>query len=384
MIIAVPRVGSLHYMARDFCERTGLGFVEPPPYTKRTIERGVAISPEHFCFPMKVLLGSAMESLEAGADTLITVAGYGACRFNYFAELQKRILERHGYEFQMVAFDSPRDSVPDFYRNLRAVARGAGLSISRIVRELALVLRKGQAFDAITKRSVGMRALEVEAGAVDVAVSDCEDVLSVAFSRDEIDRALQEIDERFGAVRLEPERPHIKVGVIGEIMISMEPYFNIDIDKWLARRGAVVDRTIFMSDIMTPFGRNPVRGWSDEEMAGFAAPYLCHEIGGHGQLNVAAASDYARKGFDAVVHLFPFTCLPEVIARTIFVRMSGELDLPILSLSVDEMTGRAGMETRLEALVDLAWARQGLAASKSVSRPRKQSAPLGSGPAGAA
>jgi len=355
MRMSVPRVGSLHYMVQDFCRRAGIGFVEPPAYRQDTIERGVAASPEHFCFPMKVLIGSAMESLEAGADTLVTVAGYGACRFNYFAELERRILEREGYEFQMIAFDSPRDSVPDFYRNLRAVTRGTSFHLPRVVKELSLVLDKGHVFDEITKKEIAIRALEAEDGAVDRAVRDSRALLADAFSKEEIAGARAAIASRFEEVPLELDRPHVSIGVTGEIMMAIEPYFNLDIERWLARKGAVVERSIYMSDLMTPFGRNPVQGWTDEEMERTADPYLCHEVGGHGQINVAAAVDYARRGFDAIVHFFPFTCLPEVIAKTIFVRLSSELKIPVLSLSIDEQTGRAGMQTRLEALLDLAW-----------------------------
>lgn len=358
MRLSVPRCGSLHYMAGDFCERMGIGFVETPEYTRRTVERGVAISPEHFCFPMKVLLGSSMECLEAGADTLVTVAGYGACRFNYFAELQRRILEREGYRFRIVAFDSPKDSPADFYRNLRAVTRAAGTGIAGGARALSLTLRKGSVFDYVGKRAAAARALEAEAGAVDRAVEDCLALLEGARSRKELDAARDAVESRFAEVRLDEARPHVRVAVTGEIMMSMEPYFNLDIERWLARRGAVVERSIYMSDLFTPMGRNPVTGWTDEEMREAAVPYLCHEIGGHGQINVAAVASYARRGFDAVIHLFPFTCLPEVIARTVFARIVDDLDIPVLSISIDEQTGRAGMETRLEALMDLAWSRK--------------------------
>ena len=46
------------------------------------------------------------------------------------------------------------------------------------------------------------------------------------------------------------------------------------------------------------------------------------------------------------------------MAKTVFVRIAEELDIPILSISIDEQTGKAGMQTRLEALIDLAWSRK--------------------------
>ncbi|HEY5494595.1 MAG TPA: hypothetical protein VIK15_08360 [Candidatus Anoxymicrobiaceae bacterium] len=357
MNISVPRVGSIQYMARDLCERLDLGFVETPEYTERTIERGVKIAPEFVCFPMKVLLGSAIESLEAGADTLVTIAGYGACRFNYFAEIQRRILEREGYRFQMVVFDSPRDSLPDFYHNLMLVLRSSSTHLPGLMRAMSLAVRKGWAYDEIHKQALAIRALEAADGAVDAAVAECLDMLAGARSKPEIEEVRSAIATRFDRVPIDPDREHIRVGIAGEILMSIEPYFNCDIENWLARQGAVMERSIYMSDLFTPRGRNPVAGRDDAEVSQVAMPYLGHEIGGHGQINVAAAVDFARRGFDAVVHFFPFTCLPEIIAKMIFTRLADDLDTPILSVSIDEQTGRAGLQTRLEALIDLAWSR---------------------------
>jgi len=358
MNISVPRCGSMQFMARDACTRLGLGYVEAPPYSRRTIELGVAIAPEFVCFPMKVLLGSAIEALEAGADTLVTVAGYGACRFNYFAEIQRRILEREGYRFGMVVFDSPRDSFGDFYHNVRLVRRASGRHLPSLIKAMVLAVRKGWGYDEIDKYAIARRALEVDKGATDRAIADSREILTGAWNNSEIEEARRAIKARFDEVSIEETRPHIRVGITGEIMMAMEPFFNCDIENWLAKKGAVIERSLYMSDLFTPMGRNPVAGRDDEEIGLNAAPYLCHEIGGHGQINVAAAADFARRGFDAVLHFFPFTCLPEIIAKMVFTRISAELDVPILSISIDEQTGRAGMQTRLEALIDLAWSRR--------------------------
>jgi predicted nucleotide-binding protein (sugar kinase/HSP70/actin superfamily) len=90
-------------------------------------------------------------------------------------------------------------------------------------------------------------------------------------------------------------------------------------------------------------------------VARMAKPYLSHEVGGDGLLTVGSSVIFARRGFDAVVHFLPFTCMPEVIAKGVLGRVSQELEMPVLSLSIDEQTGKAGVETRLEALLDLAW-----------------------------
>jgi predicted nucleotide-binding protein (sugar kinase/HSP70/actin superfamily) len=355
MNVSVPHCGSIQFMARDICERLDLGYIEAPDYSERTVEIGVTISPEHICFPCKVLLGSAVETLELGADTLITMAGFGPCRFNYFAEIQRRILEREGYRFKIITFDAPREAPFEFYRNMRPILSDTRAGLRGVIKEMALTLRKGWTYDGIDKSAMAIRALEAEEGATDRAVQDSREILESARTKNEIREARHAISERFAAVPVDNDKPHLKVGLVGELMMILEPYFNFDTIRWLGRRGAVVERSLHMADIFTPLGRNPVLGYDAEEIERAAAPFLCHEVGGHGHISAGATVMFARRGFDAIVHFFPFTCLPEVIAKTVFIRISREFNLPILSMSIDEQTARTGIQTRLEALMDLAW-----------------------------
>jgi predicted nucleotide-binding protein (sugar kinase/HSP70/actin superfamily) len=52
-----------------------------------------------------------------------------------------------------------------------------------------------------------------------------------------------------------------------------------------------------------------------------------------------------------MIHLAPFTCMPEGIAQNIM--PSTREDLPVLAIYCDEQTSKAGMLTRLEAFVDM-------------------------------
>jgi predicted nucleotide-binding protein (sugar kinase/HSP70/actin superfamily) len=54
----------------------------------------------------------------------------------------------------------------------------------------------------------------------------------------------------------------------------------------------------------------------------------------------------------------PFTCMPEIVAQGILTRVSRDLSFPVLTLIIDEHTGEAGINTRLEAFVDLLRARK--------------------------
>jgi predicted nucleotide-binding protein (sugar kinase/HSP70/actin superfamily) len=372
MKVAVPRMGNLPLIAADLARRFDFDYVETPAFTEQTMETGSALAPEFACLPLKAVLGSFIETLESGADTLVTGGGRGPCRFGYYGEIQRRILEREGHEFRMVILEPPSTSFAAFYRGIRSLIPASRVRLGSLAKELSNVMRKVIVFDTLEKWALAMRGMEVERGSVDEALAESRADVSSAFSAKEIKRARALAQERFAGLRLEPEGGHVTIGLVGEIFVVLEPFFNFDIDRWLGSRGAVGERCVNISDTVYPGSRNPVFGFGDRAVSRAAEPFLSHEVGGDGLLSVGAAALYARRGFDAVVHFLPFTCMPEVIAKGVLSRLSLEMDIPVLSLSIDEQTGKAGVETRLEALLDLARARRKKRATASAPLVRIQ------------
>ena len=45
--------------------------------------------------------------------------------------------------------------------------------------------------------------------------------------------------------------------------------------------------------------------------------------------------------------------MPEIVAQNILPKVSKEEDIPVMSLVLDEQTGKAGYITRIEAFIDL-------------------------------
>jgi predicted nucleotide-binding protein (sugar kinase/HSP70/actin superfamily) len=85
-----------------------------------------------------------------------------------------------------------------------------------------------------------------------------------------------------------------------------------------------------------------------------ALPYIhTPDVGGHGVNTVGNAELLSRQGLDGIVHIYPFTCMPEIIAQTAFYEIEKKHGVPIMTLIVDEMTGEAGYLTRLEAFTDM-------------------------------
>lgn len=355
MKIAVPRMGNLSLIIRDLAVRLDLETVETPQFSEETMEIGSALAPEFACLPLKAVLGSFVQVLELGADTLVTGGGHGPCRFGYYGEIQRRILEREGKRFRMVVLEPPSVSIKAFHDSIRELLPRRQVSFPALLNEISRALSKVVVLEKLEKRALAMRGIAGEPGAVDAALAEAQEMMSGAYTRKEIERARAEAEARLRQVPVEPGRPHLRVGLVGEIFVVLEPFFNFDIGNWLGKRGVVVERSVNMADTVFPMGRNPVFGYTEHTVARAAEPYLTHEVGGDGLLTVGASVIFARRGFDAVVHFLPFTCMPEVIAKGVLGRVSEETGMPVLSLSIDEQTGRAGVETRLEALLDLAW-----------------------------
>jgi predicted nucleotide-binding protein (sugar kinase/HSP70/actin superfamily) len=149
---------------------------------------------------------------------------------------------------------------------------------------------------------------------------------------------------------VDPDRRPLRVGLVGEIYVVLEPAVNLNIERHLGELGAEVHRSIFL----TGYTRgNAVRSGGDRDIKRLARPYLPLVIGGHGQETIGHTLAYSREGLDGVVQLAPFSCIPEIVARGLLPRVSEDCGLPVLSFFLDEQTGEAGMQTRLEAFVDL-------------------------------
>ena len=80
---------------------------------------------------------------------------------------------------------------------------------------------------------------------------------------------------------------------------------------------------------------------------------LARDIGGDALECISDVAYANERGIDGIIHISPFTCMPEIMSQNIFPAMREDVDIPILPLIMDEQTGRAGYITRLEAFVDL-------------------------------
>lgn len=384
MKVSFPHLGNLWIPLKAFFSGIGIEVVAPPPTTRKTVAIGAQLAPETACLPLKVTIGNMIEAINSGADTFLMVGGIGPCRLGYYCELQRDILSDLGDDVDLVVIEPPRGHFRNTVRFARLLTSHAG--VRDVVEAGKLAWEKCIGIDVCEQLANAARWSEAERGAVDRAVrkglaeldraSTIRDVQAVIANTVEHVRscavvgpicqldscARSLVTDRYGALLRseEGDLSPLSVGVVGEIYVVMEPAVNMNLCKKLGTIGAQVMQPITFSGwIMTHVVLDIVKFMPKPDMLAWATPYLGHFVGGHGVESVGHSVQMARSGFDGVVHISPLTCMPEIVAQSILPRVSEEEGMPIMSLTIDEHTADAGLDTRLEAFCDLLAERSG-------------------------
>jgi predicted nucleotide-binding protein (sugar kinase/HSP70/actin superfamily) len=353
MPFTFPHFGSLRYIFEVILNELGRDdLIIPNKPSKRTRELGSRYSPEFVCTPFKITLGTFIESLERGADQLGMGGCNAYCRFGYYWPVQKLILEDLGYDFEFypINYEKPWEIVQQFKNNI-----AVNKNLLQTIRAFRIAWLKCRLTDMTDKMLFKYRAIENEKGASEeLAEKIFREIVELQGIRN-IKRKLKTIPERFEQeIDYNKDLNPIKVAVNGEIYVVIEPGMNLDVHKRLNELGVIVDNPITLRRFIdVGMKLNPFKKMHWEKSTELGKPYVAHRVGGETRCNLGDIIYYKKHGWDGIVHLYPFTCMPEIITRSIIPEISRKYDMSVLSLVVDEHTGEAGFQTRLEAFIDL-------------------------------
>ncbi len=344
--ITFPHMGDYWVPLKRIAQLSGADVVVPPRITRHTIDIGARYSPEFVCVPFKYTLGSFIESLEAGANVVCQVCG--GCRFSYYAEVQEAILHDLGYEFEFLSFQGGGNILEVMLEFQRKAAPHT--PVPKIAKAFFDAFRMAEAIDEVQGRIRRDLAFEVETGSLRRVETEFLRQLDATTTPRQVTELRQETMRRLDEVAVDrPERP-LRVAVVGELYVVMEPYSNSRIENELARNGVEVHRPL---DLTTLIRHSVGHRKHIREMIRGADPYVTRHIGAEGTESVARTLAAIRDGYDGVVHLKPFGCMPEVNAMAAMQRISREHTFPILFVSCDAQSAEAGLRTRVEAFADM-------------------------------
>lgn len=350
MKISFPIMGNSYVAFKQLVEELGHEVVLAPMPSARTMTLGVSYSPEFACIPFKILMGTYLEAIEKGTEVILASGGNGPCRAGYYGVLHQKIIKDLGYQTKVVVFDSFMRTAGDFTKKINWLLSQGKTSWWQFSQAFMTTWKKLVALDEIEILSHHIRPLEIHQGQTSHVYTRCLEMMDQARTRSQIREAKEACFAMLNKIEQDKSRIPLKIGIVGEIYVLIEPFANLDIQATLGEMGVYTRRVTHLSQ------------WTKENLAlvrhehsviEAAKPYLRQLIGGHGINSVGETVQFAQQGYDGVVQLAPFSCIPEIVAKGILPQVSRDTGIPVMTVFLDEQTGKAGLQTRLEAFVDL-------------------------------
>lgn len=357
MTLTFPYMGNLFIPVKALMDELHLDYVLPTANTTRALEEGTRVVPEGACLPLKVCVGTLMEACRQGADTVLMISGLGPCRFGYYCQMQQEILAEAGYATRAIHLVTVKGHFSQFAAQLRELK--GDCPWPQFLNHVKRAGHIAYQVDQLERMYFRLQPREARPGQADACYK--------AFQRAALHttglRAMQHLVAQTrvalgGIERDERARP-LRVGVVGEIYDIIDPFSSMNLQEKLGRMGVEVTRPVTISSWIDHIAVLPM--YTKRENRSFRAaarPYLRIAIGGHAQETLGHAALMAREGLDGVIQLYPLGCMPEIVAQCIFPALSEREGIPVLSLVLDEMTAEAGLMTRVEAFLDLLYARR--------------------------
>ena len=353
-VIAWPRMGRIDIPLKALLLNLGAKIVIPPANSNEALEIGVKNSIEGICLPYKLNLANYIMALENGANTLMMFQAPGSCRLGNYTRMAQKTLKKMGYKFDMVIFDMYKSKMKQTLHAFWHVTRCT--NPWKYYKAFSLGFNKFFAIDTAEKMLFKIRPRELNKGDAERCYNKWLKITDETNSVWACKMLKHKIIKDFNKIPIDKNKKCPVIYLIGEFFVLLDPFSNQNIEKELGEMGCEVQRQIMFSDwlehVLKPslfYKKESHR----ERSVRYAKDYMKRAIGGECIETIGDTVYAAKHGVDGVIHISPFSCMPEIVAQNILPKLSKNENIPVLSLILDEQTGRAGYITRIEAFVDL-------------------------------
>ena len=343
-IISFPHMGNYYIPVKYLLEKlTNLEVIESPKITKKTLELGEKYSPNNVCIPFKYNLGNFIETLNNGANILFQSGG--GCRYRYYAEVQEKILRDLGYDFKFIKLVShDKIRIKEVYKIFKDL--NPNLSFYKFIHtfiitiffiyymdKIDIIIRKRIGFEIEKNSFINLRNKMYK----DFSKCNYLTTLTIKYFK---------YRKKFKKIKINKPKNCLKVGIIGELYTSMEPFSSYFLEEELAKMNIEIKRYTDLSYLLWK------KKMITKHMLRKTKNYCKYTLGADGLDNVYRTIKLSKK-YDGIIHTKPFGCTPEIGAIPIIKKVANERKIPIIFFSYDSETSNEGIITRLEAFYDL-------------------------------
>ena len=344
-IISFPHLGNYYIPINYLLKNTlNIKILNSPTITKKTIELGSKHSPDFVCIPFKYNLGNYIESLDNGANILMQAGG--GCRYGYYAEVQKKILESLGYEFSFVSLTKDGNfAFNHMYKTFKEL--NSNLNLSKFTKFLILTFLMINYMDNIDhyiRQNIGFEVNKDEF--INLKQKMLDDFTNNK-SLIKLNLLYFKYKKEFKNIKINKPEKRLKIGIIGELYTSMEPFSSYFLESELATMNIEVKRFTNATYLLIK------KRFLKRKMLRYAKKYIKYQIGADGLDNVYRTLKLINEDYDGIIHIKPFGCTPEIGAIPIIDKVCKEHNMPIIYFSFDNQTSIEGIKTRLEAFYDM-------------------------------
>ena len=321
-----------------------------PVINLNTMEAGSKHSPDFVCSPFKYTLGTLINGLENGADTLIQFGG--GCRYGYYASLQEEILKKLGYNFRM--YNLVTAGHTDFKRIYKIIKEiDPNIKLRKLIRYGIVAINMVRYMDLIDDYIRENIGFEVEKGSFMKLKKEMLNSFYNSKGILDLDRRYLKYRRRFKRLKINKPKNYLKVGIIGELYTLMEDNANYEIEYELARHGIAIKRFTNVTYLLFK-KRKKVRKYLKK------MKNIKYRLGADALDNIYHTEYLCKKGYDGIVHIKSSFCTPEIGAMPIINKIAHKYKVPVIFFSFDTNTSKVGVETRIEAFADMIKMKRGM------------------------
>lgn len=312
--------------------------------TKSTIELGSKYSPDFVCTPFKYTLGTMIELLEKGADTVVQFGG--GCRYGYYSELQEQILKDLGYEFKYINLISEgHTDIKKIYKELKSLDNKFNIYIGLYY--LLITIKMVKYMDKVDNYIRHNIGFEEKSGELEKLNEQMLKEFSKTKSLFDLRKKYKKYFKKIKKVKTTKNKNCMRVGIIGELYTVMEPFANYYLEKELAKCNIEITRYTNVDYLLFKKGKH------SKKYLKYAEKYVKYKMGADAMDNIARTLEMCNKKYDGIIHIKSSFCTPEIGAMPIIGRICDEYDTPVIFFCFDSNTSEVGIKTRLEAFYDM-------------------------------
>ncbi len=387
--VYIPYMIDHGYILAAAMRHGGVNAQPLPESDNLTLEIGRKYTTGKECYPSIITTGDIVKrtmapDFDPDNSAFFMPAASGPCRFGQYNRLHRLVLDELGlHNVPVLVFDQ----TGGYHRDMISMGRGFRLNAWK-----GFII-----LDSMMKMVLERRPYEVNKGEIDAVYREYLDRLikNVGQPVSVLEQLSKEAREAFEAVKIDRSIRKPKVGIVGEIFVRSNRFANDNLVQKLEALGAQVGVPP-IEEWFDYIDHERIRryrlhiegGWKDwtkqklteivmestverlrrqfdksielftrelpmQKIIDRGHKYLTPAVEGEAILSMGRVVEYAEQGFDGIVNIIPFGCMPGTIVSLLLHQFRQDYGLPVLNVVV-EGTKDPGESIRFEAFIQQA------------------------------